>query len=434
MSVTQTRNVDYVLVGNDGATTPPANSIQDLAEGQIGVFNAYGNTGAVAADASFIIAIGGANGKPAFVSEAISPTKVTVSKARGPETAKEQKDCIGFNGTSGSIDSADLIANNLYMVDVMIQEYLTSNTDGRYIKHFQYQSGSLTPTSVEVTHNLTKSGVLNFSREAEDYMHFSHLINDGGVNPTGTVANFSFIKGSNTVAYGNPGASLTNVNVGDYIRQGGAGAADPVYKITAIDTTNQVITLDYPFQEDNAFVLTASVYIISAATAATSDTGLCMEGLPLSFVVGKEQYKKVRWELVLNGFDVTVASRERTADRGLGTYEQASEAEWFARGFEGEYHRMGEPTIYPFRGNAASGTAYDVTTIRWVDDEATSFQADVSPKQITIYSPNGVDYMVDAAADNGVWANIEAAMVNNTGKMSHRDTGDANDTQGSLAL
>lgn len=429
MSITTTRNVDYVLVGKNfsAPTIPPANSVSDLADGQIGVFNVYNTSGAVPADASFIIAIGGPNGKAKFVSEAISPAKVTVAKARGLETAVEQKDSIGFNGTAGSIDPTDLAANNLYMVDVMIQEYLTSSTDGRYIKHFQYQSGSSTPNSDDVTHYLTKSAIENFSREAEDYIDFQHLMNDAGSAVTGATT-LTFTKGSKTVV-GNIAAS--NVAVGDYVRVS-ATLTDSVYKVVGINGVS--LTLDYPFQEATNPSTTSTV--VTALIADTADTGILMTAKPLSFVVGKKQYKKARWELILNGFDVTVSQRDANAYKGIGTYEQASEAEWFARGFEGEYFRMGEPTIYDFSGNAAVGITYDVTTIRWVEDSnLTGLGANPeSPKQITIYSPNGIDYMTVAAASNGVWQNIEAAMFNNTGKMSHRDTGAASDTAGSLLL
>jgi len=429
MGITTTRNVDYVLVGKNfpAGTTPPANSVSDLADGQIGVFNVYNTSGAVPADAGFIIAIGGPNGKAKFVSEAISPAKVTVAKARGLEVAVEQQDSIGFNGAGGVIDAGDLTANNLYMVDVMIQEYLTSNTDGRYIKHFQYQSGSSTPNSDDVTHNLTKSAIENFSREAEDYIGFQHLMRNAGSAVTGATT-LTFTKGSKTVV-GNVAAS--NVAVGDYVRVS-ATLTDSVYKV--VGASGVTLTLDYPFQEATNASTTSTV--VTALIADTADTGILMTAKPLSFLVGKKQYKKARWELILNGFDVTVSQREANAYKGIGTYEQASEAEWFARGFEGEYFRMGEPVIFTSAMYADSAITYDVTTVRWVEDSnLTGLGANpASPKQITIYSPNGIDYMTDAAASNGVWQNIEAAMVNNTGKMSHRDTGAPSDTPLSLLL
>lgn len=425
MGITTTRNVDYVLVGGS-LNTATVNNINDLQLGEVGVLSVNNATGSgLSAGDSFVIAIGGANSKPAFVSEAIPAGKVTVAKSRGLEVAVEQQDSIGFSGAGGAIDAGDLTANNLYMVDVMIQEYLTSNTDGRYIKHFQYQSGSSTPNSDDVTHNLTKSAIENFSREAEDYIGFQHLIRNAGSAVTGATT-LTFTKGSKTVV-GNVAAS--NVAVGDYVRVS-ATLTDSVYKV--VGASGVTLTLDYPFQEATNASTTSTV--VTALIADTADTGILMTAKPLSFVVGKKQYKKARWELILNGFDVTVSQRDANAYKGIGTYEQASEAEWFARGFEGEYFRMGEPVIYDFSGNATSGITYDVTTIRWVEDSnLTGLGANpASPKQITIYSPNGVAYMTKAIGQGGVWLQMQAAV--DASKLSHRDTGDTSDSAGTLVL
>ena len=159
-----------------------------------------------------------------------------------------------------------------------------------------------------------------------------------------------------------------------------------------------------------------------------------MTAKALSFVVGKEQYKQARWELILKDFGSTASVREANADAGIGTYEQASEAEWFSIGGLGEPHRMGEPTIYGAALNAASGVTYDITTVHFRDNSVVGFQNEVSEKMISIYTPNGADYATDATTDNGLWLQIQAAMVNNGGKMSHRDTGDIVDTAGSLLL
>lgn len=428
MSVTQVRNSNYVLVGV-GTSTTPATSIKGLAEGQIQVFDAAGGTGAIAAGEKFIIAIGGANNKPAFVSEAIDPAKIEMGYARGLESATEQVTNIGYDGAANSI--TNLEANGYYKVSLYIQEYLTSNTDGRYIKHFQYLAGNTAPTQAAVASELVKSGINNFSREAEDYMKIEMLLSDAGAALGAAADTVVGNEGSKYLVVTDTGAdtSVTAVAAGDYIRLGTA-TTDPVYKVvTGITTAGGTIELEVPLQEDVNLVGNTSE-VITAANAATANAGVKLTGKPLSFVVGKKQYKKVRWETIVSeDFEATVVVNAATAFEGIGTYEQASEAEWFARGFEGEYHRMGEPTIYPFSGNAASGTTYDVTTLRWVEDSVVGFQANVSPKQITIYSPNSADYMTESAANGGVWAQIEAA-DNSSGKLKHRDTGETADSPG----
>jgi hypothetical protein len=435
MSVSQIKNSNVVLVGIGTSTTPPASSIADLAEGQIGVFQVDGLAGtAIAADAKFVIAIGGSASKPAFVSEAIDPADVVAAKTRGLEVAVEQQDSIGFNGTSGSL--ATLTADNLYMVDVLVQELLTSNTDGRYIKHFQYKSGASAPTQAELASGLALSAYNNFKREAEEWIAVDVLMAAGSDVALGTgVNNVTFVKGSTSVAADDVDDATANAAfaVGDYIRVGTA-ATDEVYKITAIDATNNVFTIDRPFVAATQTIADTGLKRIAAASVAALNCGILMTGQALSFVVGKEQYKKVRWELVLKDFGSTASVREANADAGIGTYEQAAEAEWFAMGQLGEYHRMGEPTIHPASLNAASGVTYDITTISFRDNSVVGLSPTVSEKAITIYTPNGADYATDVTTDNGLWLQIEAALANVTGKMSHRDTGASSDTAGSLLL
>ena len=364
MSVSQIKNSNVALVGIGTSTTPPASSISDLAEGQIGVFPVSGVAGAaIAADAKFVIAVGGSASKPAFVSEAIDPADVVTAKSRGLEVATEQKDSIGYNGTTGSI--ATLTASNLYMVDVMIQELLTSNTDGRYIKHFQWKSGAAAPTQMDVAYNLVVSGIKNFAREAEDYMQFDIYSAAAGATEA---QNIVVANGSKAVT----GAGVLTAVVGDFLRfgsvGGGATVADSVYKVIAI-TAGNVYTLDRKVTAASGTYATgtADADVITLAQANGANAGLALTGKALSFVVGKEQYKKVRWELVLRDFGSTASVRESNADAGIGTYEQAAEAEWFSIGGLGEPHRMGEPTIYPANLNAVSGVTYDITSIRFRD-------------------------------------------------------------------
>ena len=92
MSVSQIKNSNVVLVGIGTSTTPPASSIADLAEGQIGVFQVDGLAGtAIAADAKFVIAIGGSTSKPVFVSEAIDPANIVKAKAMWEDVLKDSK-------------------------------------------------------------------------------------------------------------------------------------------------------------------------------------------------------------------------------------------------------------------------------------------------------------------------------------------------------
>jgi len=413
MSTEQVRNVNYLIVGQDLADQTPANDepISGLTEGEVGVFSLAGlRRDASDTDTQFRIVIGGASSKPFFVSDIITKANVKAISTKAGAAATEQEDSIGFNGTTGSIDD---VVSTLYMVAIYVQEYLTSNTDGRKIKHFQYNSAASTNEAAIAT-GLTKSAVNNFSKEAEEYVGFKCLANHAGVVWTGTHTHLTFTKGSKTVlstdaaGVANAG-TITTMAAGDYIKVG-VGLTEHAYKVASISGTGTAsLVLEYPFQEATTTIAKASGRYITAAAIAGVACGVYMTGKPLSNVIGKEFYKKARWELSLTNFGTTTQVREANADPGSGTYEEISQQEFFMEGFKGEYHRMGEPGIYPLASKAESADApYDLTTIQWEDSHVVGFTGNVSPKQLTIASPaTGTGDMVVgsymANGTEGVW-------------------------------
>jgi hypothetical protein len=224
MSARQTNNVNFAVVGGTAALT--TGNMNTLGDGEIGVFEADGtraNT-STAAGTKFVIALGGPDSKPVFVSDLIDPTKVNVFTAKAGTPAEEQVDYIGWDGTAGDIQE---IASNLYMATVHIQEFLTSNTDGRYIKHFQYKSGSSADKHA-VAKGLVASAINNFSREAEDYLNVALVSAEAGDAIAGAPTDFTFTAGSKVVSW--TGTDPTNLAAGEFIRVG-TDVADPIYEI-----------------------------------------------------------------------------------------------------------------------------------------------------------------------------------------------------------
>ena len=400
----QVKNVDYTIVGS--ATANVGTTVSNLDDGEIRVFPASGTMGALTAGDSFFIACG--NGTTTtgsrFTSELIDPAKVEITTRRHNAAVAEQQDSIGYNGTAGSIDPLN---NNLYLVSLYVQEYLTSNTDGRKIKHFQYKSDA-SATQAEIAIGLAGSAVYNFSKEAEQYIAFKALCSAAGATEAN---NITVTNGSKTVL---AAGALTAV-VGDFIRfgspAGGATTTDDVYKVVSISGLNY--TMDRPLQVVSGSYVTgtADADVITAAQGAAADWGIDLLGQPLSFSIGKEFYKKARWEMSLKDFGNSNSAREADAFAGVGVYEQAAEGEWFCQGFEGESYRMGEPAIHNFVSKAVAGITYDVFSIRWIEDSVVGFTANVSPKQITIYADPARAYVTDAAAAGGIRLQLEAAIA-----------------------
>jgi len=403
MSTAQVMNVEYLMVGATVSSAPVANeAFSDLDEGEIGVFSVDGLRRTNSdTDTRFVLAIGGANSKPLFVSDVITAASVTGITTKAGLAATEQQDSIGFSGTAGSIT---LTNSNLYMVTVYVQEYLTSSSDGRKIKHFQYNSDTAA-TEEEVAGGLVKSAIYNFQKEAEKYIVFEMMMATGSDAAVGTsVDDVVFTQNSKVISATDidDGTGSAAFAVGDHIRIG-TGATDEVYKIVAIDGAANTATLDWPFQGTTQTIADGSLARIPAASGEAC--GVLMTGQPLSNVKGKEFYKKARWETRLKNFGTTTQVREANADKGDGTYDEILQKEFFLEGFKGEIYRKGEPVIHPLNSSADSSKLYDMTTIQWSDNHVVGFTGNVSPKQLTLATPNdngANDYMREAG--EGVWA------------------------------
>jgi len=387
----QERNVTNIIVNAATAALSAGGTVDTLNAGEVGVFTADGvrMTAAAAATAtSFFLARGGtavvgaANGYQ--ITDLINVADMTpATSAQFPIAAVEQQDSIGYNGTSGSIEA---INNNLYLVSIYVQEYLTSSTDGRKIKHFQYHSDA-TATQAEIAIGLAGSGIQNWSKEAEQYIIFGALCNDVGVTEADDI---TVVNGTRTVL---AAGALTAV-VGDFLRFGAPGVAatvaDDTYRVVSI--AGLAYTLDRPLQVASGAYATATAdcQIITAALGAAADWGVDLQGQPLEFQIGKLFYKKARWESSLKDFGTTNSAREADALDGRGVGQEMAQMEWFLDGNEGETYRMGEPAIYPFTGTINAALLYTTYSISFQDVSLVGFENNISPKLLQIAIPSTI--------------------------------------------
>jgi hypothetical protein len=423
MSARQTRNQDLALVGSTATLTASPADANALADGEIRLFTADGvvidNTNDVLG-MDFRIAVGGANGKASFVSELINGTKLTTTQAlnvNAPVAEVLENQFIGYNGTSGSIDAID---NNLYMVQVYIEDYLTSSHDGRYIKHFQYKSDS-SATQAEIAIGLAGSAINNFNREAKNasgdpMMIFKALCNDALAAAFDFDETVSVTKGSKVIVNADATPTYntgTAIAVGDFIRIGAAAASavaldSDVYEVVAVSGAD--ITLDRPVQVATGDRVTGSSYtqVITAAAGAAANWGINASGTTKDHVTGKEFYNVIRFNLNAKDFGNTTTPAKTAAVKGEGDARAVIDHEWFAAGNRGEYFRMGEPAIHTFVSKADKVTplTYNITRITYADAHLVGFQDNVSPKSITLYTPTtGAEYMNDN--NDGAWVMLQ---------------------------
>jgi hypothetical protein len=424
MSARQGRNVQHLLVSSGTADISlSTGQFSSLTANEIGAFDAGGlriveaSAGAgevnVSEGMDFFLALGGSS--PMQRTPLIRGNKIKSMAATAYSAPTEQSDYIGYNGSTGSIEVFD---NNLYMVDVYVEDYLTSSHDGRYIKHFQYESDA-TATQAEIAIGLAVSAYNNWSREAKDtngdpFMTFKAVCNEAASATNDFDNNVSITSGSKvfTVATNlqyNGGAGT--LAAGDFIRiastlNGTLALTDSVYRVESISGLE--VTVDRPIAEPSGTWTDAGdgTQVITAATGASNNWGVFMTGVDKPYAVGKEFHKKIRYNYSLSQFGTTTQTSNATADEGVGAVNAVSDLEWFCKGNQGEYFRMGEPTIHGYTSDVNSsvqGGGYDMLDIVYEDDSVVGFQANHSPIMVTLatqatapdFMTNGTDGLRD---------------------------------------
>jgi len=404
MNTFSQKDYQSLLVGKAGDVTTAATTINALADGEIGIFTPAGvklTEAAATTSTRFILAVGRGTGVAPLQTPVIDPTKVTRKGKKVTAAAAEQVDYIGYNGTSGSIEVAN---STVYRASINLNQSITSNHGGLYIKDMVYKSDA-SATQEEIAQGLVKSAIANFSREADQVIKFERVVDHAGTEALGAADTIVATKGSKYVTITESGGVLPYLFVvGDYIRFGTA-VTSPVYKITATTVTvadGGVLTLDTEVQAN--FAPTAGIgtcEYITAAQAAAGTWGLKLTGVAQPFSKGKLKYKKVRWttSLSTDGFGATAITKSATASEGIGTYEQIAELEWFVSGNNGEIFRMGEPNIYA-QTSLVANTGYDLIDVEFEDGRKDSLGYVNTPKRVTLAVPSTTPDWATSLADD----------------------------------
>lgn len=377
-----------LFVGKDVAIT--TGNISTLNDGEIGIFNKAKTSRLLEAttDKSFTVVEGKGTGTP-FTGDTINVSDVTKVVRKTYEAATEKVDYIGYNTTSGAIEA---INDNLYFVRLHIdQSITTSQGGGILVKHGQYKSDA-SATQVEIANGLVSSFINNFSREARQYIKFERVTSS--TVTASTSGNITVVNGSKYVTAATD-IDNASVVVGDYLSLDGVA-----YKIKAINVGSaQVAELDIPYQGASAVIADASCGFITAANAASGNWGIKLTGMPLKFAVGKTSYKKADWKTTVQNFGTTVVTESVGAYPGSGTYEQAAELEFFYKGNDGEYLRMGAPNVFAQPVATVVGSTYHTIIIEVAQTGGVTTRNKRS-KSYMFLIPTGADFALTGATDD----------------------------------
>jgi hypothetical protein len=287
------------------------------------------------------------------------------------EAATEQVDYIGYNGTSGSIRVA---ANNFYTVKLehVPNSFAYGKRPANY-KYGTYQSPlGLVQDSVgqgNIATGLVKSLIQNFvPNRSIDWRVKAELTNSGSsIAITGAPTSYKFTRWSKVVTY--IGTDPVNLVANTYLRVG-TTAADPIYKVTSVNTATNTITLDTAYQGETATILAAGATVIIVASIG-ADWGIKITGIKQKYDVNRwRQYDKVRFNTFLEGFpnDATPTTVTTTAAfDGVAVYEQVANDEYISWGDEGQIFVDQTPPLFREQ-DAEIGTQYNPVVLGWLNN------------------------------------------------------------------
>lgn len=373
-------NITSIVIGKDDDLALITETRDDLIAGMIGVFKVGSATAtgvnALAAGERFQIVYKRTDGA-IIESPVINYSNIDSKSAEGtPAVAVQNVLALGFNGTTGSIDVAN---SEDYVVHYVWDDGTKTFGRGKPTKFTAYKSSS-SATQVEIADGLAANLNTNSQREKIPVIVGDAIINNAGAVITGT-GDVTAVNGSKFMTAATDGDAV--IVAGDYLRLGtaaGAVVTDPVYKVvSAASGAGGVIEVDRKFTGASATYTEANCDYVAAATAATADAGVLITAQAQAFDPGIRKYAQTRVEFwkVGEGFGATTVTEVTVPSKGIGTYEEVAEIEWFLRGNRGETWRVGN---YPKNVtlDATSGKTYQEIVVSYKDLNARTIDREVA--------------------------------------------------------
>jgi len=284
--------------------------------------------------------------------------------------ASEQVSYIGFDGTSGNMDSTP---SNFFLIKLehLPNSFIYGKRPASY-KYGTFQSTASTSALINAT-GLVKSLIQNFKPNRNtDWRVFTNLVADGtGVVVANTdLTSITFTKYSKTAVVTTIDA-VSAFAAGTYLRVG-AGLTtytNPIVKITASGSNagpgaaTFTITLDNAWQGETTTVLRADLYTV----ATLGNVGIQIKGIKQKYDVNRwRQYDKVRFNVLLENFSSGINVATTAAQAGTAVYEQVANDEYISWGDEGQIFVDQIPPMFREQ-DAVVGQQYQPVIIGWLD-------------------------------------------------------------------
>ena len=287
---------------------------------------------------------------------------------------------IGYDGTDGSIDAT---SNEDYLASISLRFRKKVLARTEEYKFAEYTSGSSTNQQL-IAAGLITSFINNFRFESEQYVRFARLCNHAGTAVGSGFGTLTVVQGSRTAVAGDVDGGTTTPSVGDVLRVGGATTASPVYVVTAVDTANNLVTFDVPYQGADATVANGNVEYITNAQGIAANWGIQITAQTLPVQDGLFFIDQVDFDVQLRtGFGDTQIQDGATPSLGSGTYQQVSYLEYFLNRNRGEAYRT---RSYPLTENYQTDSTknYDLITVDYTNEQVGHINKTYRPQTLMV--------------------------------------------------
>lgn len=444
MAVQSQKSIMSVLIGGDVAGTAIATLVtnsgtQDittyLPEGQVIVLGSTvtGSEVPIAVGATTItypsIRFAVKNDGVVNYSNRIFATDVVSARSKDGVAAVEQVSSIGYNGSTGSIDTTGTDYTFTFVGDWNWGMW----EEQKFRKAYNYYDTSPTQQEIAVSFATQfnfdmmpsiNNGVGNYAK--------AEMLNSGtaAFTASGSATLLGVVNGSDVVNIYSTGTTRTAdtgiSSIGAILRIGntstsatGMGVTVPVYVVTQTATTDSTLVtgqvrVNMAFQgtTDAAVLLGTDAGIVTAGT----NWGVKFTGLPVTWGIppySDFKFEKVTFHFDLKGFGSTTVSYTTNASRGQGVYQEVAEFEQWSSGNDGALNRTVIP-LTPGRkyvGSTNSAvTLYDTFIVEVANRQTISSITGITPmrQQNYIFSPdtsNGNAMMVLFLSQLNPWLN-----------------------------
>lgn len=329
--------------------------------------NAASYTALAATDKFFIVQGKGAT-QPLMKSPAMTKGMITTSASKF-KAAVQQVSIVGYNGTTGALP----VANNTdFWIKVRKRDNDAANRSQPMSEFAGPVKTDATATQAELAVALVANGYRNFTNQepANGYLKLEAITNATSTAVT-LATSLTFTYKSKVVAI--TGAATGNVAVGDFLRVGGAGVTNAVYRVAAVTAT--AITLSTFFVGDTATLAVANVHVITAANAAAGNFGVRLTGVEAPFNVNSfRDYYANRFTATFS--DSSTLITVTGAQNGNGVWQQVAMDEYLNYGFEGQNDQQATPSIPRDQvvkipgvaGNTAQSSRYSTLAFNWTEE------------------------------------------------------------------